>query len=63
MEMRPFFSKQSAVGYPIFAGAGASFGYWLSGVQNRQEQILGQRREQLLAKRQRRAEREAAGEV
>jgi hypothetical protein len=34
--MRPFFSKQSMVGYPIFAGVGASFGYWLSGVEERQ---------------------------
>lgn len=61
--MRPFFSKSSLLGYPIFAGVGASFGYWMSGVQERQNTILAARREQLLEKRARRAEREAAGEL
>ncbi|KFY61930.1 hypothetical protein V496_04777 [Pseudogymnoascus sp. VKM F-4515 (FW-2607)] len=62
IEMRPFFSKQSLIGYPIFAGVGGSFGYWLSGVEERQHTILAARRTSLLEKRQRRAEREAAGE-
>ncbi len=63
IEMRPFFNKSSLAGYPIFAGVGASFGYWLGGVQERQQTILSARRESLLEKRARRAEREAAGEL
>lgn len=61
--MRPFFTKSSLAGYPLFAGVGASFGYWLSGVQERQETILAARRESLLEKRARRAQRESAGEL
>jgi hypothetical protein len=58
--MRPFFSKQSLWAYPVFGGVGASFGYWLQGVDQRQQKILGARRQSLLEKRARRAEREAA---
>ena len=57
--MRPFFNKQSLWAYPVFAGTGASFGYWLTGVDARQQEILGARRTALLEKRARRAEREA----
>ena len=60
LEMRPFFNKESLWAYPVFAGAGASFGYWLQGVDERQQQILGARKKSLLEKRARRAEREAA---
>ena len=56
--MRPFFHPKSLWVYPIFAGAGASFGYWLTGVQARQDAILYERKQNLLAKRRRRAERE-----
>lgn len=56
--MRPFFNKESLWVYPIFAGAGASFGYWLTGVRERQNAILNERKNSLLAKRRRRAERE-----
>lgn len=56
--MRPFFHPKSLWVYPIFAGAGASFGFWLTGVQARQDAILYERKENLLAKRRRRAERE-----
>jgi hypothetical protein len=58
--MRPFFNKESLWVYPIFGGVGASFGYWLQGVDERQQKILAARRTALLEKRARRAEREAA---
>ncbi|CZR57257.1 probable NADH2 dehydrogenase (ubiquinone) 14K chain [Phialocephala subalpina] len=60
LEMRPFFNKGSLWAYPLFGGVGASFGYWLTGVEERQQAILGARRTSLLEKRARRAEREAA---
>ncbi|MCJ1354111.1 MAG: hypothetical protein MMC33_004098 [Icmadophila ericetorum] len=60
IEMRPFFNKESLWAYPVFAGAGASFGYWMMGVEQRQLKILADRRDGLLEKRRRRAEREAA---
>ena len=56
--MRPFFNKESLWVYPIFAAAGGSFGYWLQGVEQRQDNILADRRRTLLEKRKRRAERE-----
>ena len=43
---------------PVFIGAGASFGYWLEGVEQRQKDILLERKRNLLEKRRRRAERE-----
>ncbi|PQE25132.1 hypothetical protein CJF31_00005985 [Rutstroemia sp. NJR-2017a BVV2] len=60
LEMRPFFNRESLWVYPVFGGAGASFGYWMQGVEQRQQAILGARRTAILEKRQRRAEREAA---
>lgn len=59
--MRPFFNKESLWVYPLFAGVGGSFGYWLQGVDQRQLKILADRREILLEKRRRRAQREALG--
>jgi hypothetical protein len=56
--MRPFFNKESLWAYPVFAAAGGSFGYWLTGVESRQMKLLAQRRESVLEKRKRRAERE-----
>lgn len=56
--MRPFFNKESLWAYPVFAAAGGSFGYWLTNVQSRQNAILTERRNNLLSKRRRRAERE-----
>ena len=56
--MRPFFNKESLWAYPVFAAFGGSFGYWLTGVENRQHNILRERRDSLLEKRRRRAERE-----
>lgn len=60
--MRPFFNKESLWAYPIFAAAGGSFGYWLTGVESRQMKILTERRNSLLEKRRRRTEREGASE-
>ena len=60
LEMRPFFNKESLWVYPLFGGVGASFGWWLQGVDERQQTILGARRTALLEKRARRAEKEAA---
>ncbi|KAI9796734.1 MAG: hypothetical protein M1825_006512 [Sarcosagium campestre] len=59
IEMRPIFSMQSLWAYPVFGGIGGSFGYWMQNVSARQYAILDARRERLLEKRARRAEREA----
>lgn len=45
--------------YPVFGGVGASFGYWLEGVDKKQVEIIQERKEAILAKRARRAAREA----
>lgn len=58
--MRPFFNKESLWAYSVFAAAGGSFGYWLTGVESRQLKLLAERRTNLLEKRKRRAEREVA---
>lgn len=60
IEKRPLFNKESLWVYPIFAGIGGSFGYWLTGVEQRQFRILADRRDALLEKRARRKEREEA---
>lgn len=56
--MRPFFNRESLWAYPVFAAAGGSFGYWLTGVDNRADALLRERRDMLVEKRRRRAERE-----
>lgn len=63
IEMRPFFNKESLWVYPLFATVGGSFGYWLEGVEGRQLKMLAERKQILLEKRQRRAERDAADTV
>ncbi|KAF2011288.1 hypothetical protein BU24DRAFT_426367 [Aaosphaeria arxii CBS 175.79] len=60
IEMRPLFNKESLWVYPVYAGLGGSFGYWLMGVEQRQFRLLADRRESLIEKRARRKEREAA---
>lgn len=60
LEMRPFFNRSSLWAYPVFAACGASFGYWMQGVDERQTAILMERKQAILEKRARRAEREAA---
>jgi len=57
--MRPFFNRESLWAYPVFAGVGGAFGYWMAGVEQRQMSILTERRDSLLAKRARRAQRAA----
>lgn len=59
IEMRPFFNKSSLWVYPVYAAGGASFGYWLQGVDDRQTSILTDRKEALLEKRARKAARDA----
>ncbi len=58
LEMRPLFNRGSLWAYPVFAASGASFGYWLQGVDDRQSAILNERKEAILEKRARRAQRE-----
>ena len=59
--MRPLFNPQSLWVYPVYASIGGSFGYWLMGVEARQIAYLQVRRDALMEKRRRRAEREGAG--
>ncbi|KAI6089464.1 hypothetical protein F4821DRAFT_256887 [Hypoxylon rubiginosum] len=59
LEMRPFFNTGSLWAYPVFAGAGASFGYWLQGVDERQTAMLAERKQTILEKRARKAARDA----
>jgi hypothetical protein len=54
--MRPFHQQWWA--YGIYGGLGASFGYWLQGVEQKQMRYLRETRDRLLEKRRRRAERE-----
>jgi len=58
--MRPLFNKESLWVYPVFAGIGGSFGYWLMGVEQRHFKMLAERRDALIEKRARRREREEA---
>lgn len=60
LEMRPWFNRGSLWAYPVFAGIGASFGYWLQGVDERQAAVLEDRKQTILEKRARRAAREGA---
>ncbi|KAI9667269.1 MAG: hypothetical protein M1821_000083 [Bathelium mastoideum] len=61
LEMRPLFTRETLWAYPVFAGVGGAFGYWLQGVEERQFRVLTDRRDILLEKRRRRAEREREG--
>ena len=60
--MRPLLTKEALWVYPLFAGVGGSFGYWLQGVEDRQLKILAERRTSLLEKRRRRDKREGESE-
>jgi hypothetical protein len=46
----------------MFAGIGGSFGYWMKGVEDRQMKMLAQRKQIVIEKRRRRAEREGREE-
>lgn len=63
IEMRPFFNKSSLWVYPVYAAGGASFGYWLQGVDDSQTSTLQERKALLLEKRARKAERDAKAEA
>ncbi|KAK3712019.1 hypothetical protein LTR37_009331 [Vermiconidia calcicola] len=58
IEMRPF--HQQLWAYSIYGGLGASFGYWLQGVEDKQMRYLSNTRDRLLEKRRRRAETDGA---
>ncbi|CAK3858096.1 related to NADH2 dehydrogenase (ubiquinone) 14K chain [Lecanosticta acicola] len=58
IEMRPFFQRENWLIYPIYGTLGASFGYWLQGVENKQMRYLSETRDRLIEKRKRRAQRE-----
>ncbi|KJZ70731.1 hypothetical protein HIM_09864 [Hirsutella minnesotensis 3608] len=59
IEMRPFFNKESLWAYPVYALGGASFGWWLQGVDDRQAATLSERKAFLMEKRARKAQRDA----
>jgi len=59
IEMRPFFNKESLWVYPIYMAGGAGFGYWLQGVEDRQNDQIAERKQSLLEKRARKALRDA----
>lgn len=56
--MRPLFLRQSLWVYPLFGGVGASFGYWLEGIDAKQTAILEERKKTILEKRARRSAQE-----
>lgn len=58
IEMRPFFYREGLFAYPVYGAIGASFGYWLQGMEDNQMRYLGETRDRLIEKRRRRAERE-----
>jgi hypothetical protein len=58
LEMRPFFQRKNLWTYPAFAAGFGSFGYWLQGVDKRQNQHLDERKKELLEKRARKAARD-----
>ena len=57
--MRPLFHRKQLWVYPLFAGIGGSFGYWLMGVEQRQQAFMQEKMDALKAKRKRQAERNA----
>ncbi|KAF2103985.1 NADH-ubiquinone oxidoreductase 14 kDa subunit [Rhizodiscina lignyota] len=59
IEMRPLFATKSLWVYPAYASVGGIFGYWLQGMETSQMKILHDRRDKLLEKRRRQAERDA----
>jgi hypothetical protein len=60
--MRPLISTHSRMWlYPLYATIGGGVGYWLEGVQWRQDKVMAQKKELLLEKRRRRLERDQAG--
>lgn len=58
MEQHGYFHLNRLWAFPFFAAVGGSFGYWMMNVDNAQLKLLADRRDRLLEKRKRRAERE-----
>jgi hypothetical protein len=59
--MRPLVGANSRMWlYPLYATIGGGVGYWLEGVQLRQNTVLAAKKEMLLEKRRRRLTREEA---
>lgn len=63
IEMRPFFTRKTLWPYPIYTAAGAGFGYWLQGVDDRQTATLNERKSILLEKRARLAAKDSEAVV
>lgn len=59
IEMRPFLQRKVLWVYPAYAAGGASFGYWLQGVDERQSKVLSDRKALLQEKRAKKAQRDA----
>lgn len=57
--MRPILQKQAAWAYPLYGAVGASFGYWLQGVDDRQTAVLAARKLAIMEKRAKRAAAQA----
>lgn len=55
--------RQSAWVYGLFGGVGASFGYWLTGVERDQEKELNERKARLFDKRDRQRARESSSRM
>jgi hypothetical protein len=51
--MRPFLYREGLWIYPVYGAVGASFGYWITGVDQAQTKVLAERKEAILAKRAR----------
>lgn len=56
--MQPPFLTKTLWVYPVFGGVGASFGYWLQNVEDKQIRYLQEAKDKLLERRKRRQERE-----
>ncbi|KAI3390996.1 hypothetical protein diail_8278 [Diaporthe ilicicola] len=59
LQQIPITTRSLLWAYPVFAGCGASFGYWLETVDQKQTAMISERKDSILAKRARRAAREA----
>ncbi len=56
--MQPILHKNTLWAYPVFATCGASFGYWMQSIDEKQTAMLNERKQGILEKRARRAQRE-----
>ena len=64
IERRRILGASTLWGYPVFAAIGASFGYWVQGVEVKQDAMLQERKQAILEKRARRAAKlQEAGQI